>query len=55
MDYYLLFFGIAVLILFSIGIFLTIYEFREMSSNPEDYQKDTGYHKDSKKRIDIES
>lgn len=39
MDYYLLFFGILVLILFLVGVFLTISEFKEMSDHPDDYRK----------------
>lgn len=39
MDYYLLFFGIVVLILFLAGVFFTISEFNEMSDHPDDYRK----------------
>ena len=39
MDYYLLFFGIVVLILFLAGVFFTISEFKEMSKHPDDYKK----------------
>ena len=39
MDYYLLFFGIVVLVLFLAGVFFTISEFKEMSDHPDDYKK----------------
>ena len=39
MDYYLLFFGILVLVLVLVGVFFTISEFNEMSDHPDDYKK----------------
>lgn len=48
MDSYLLFFGVVVLILFSIGVFYTVSEFNEMSNHPEDF------HRENRDKIDIE-
>lgn len=39
MGYYLLFFGILVMVLLLVGVFYTISEFKEMSDNPKEYKK----------------
>ncbi len=39
MGFYLLFFGLFVLVLFLTGIFYTISEFKEMSEDPSRYTK----------------
>lgn len=38
MYYYLLVFGLVVVILISLGVFYSIKEFKEMSEHPEEYK-----------------
>ncbi|MDZ7682530.1 MAG: hypothetical protein U5J63_12665 [Fodinibius sp.] len=40
MESYIFEFGIFVTILFLIGVFYTIKEFKVMENNPEDYQRE---------------
>lgn len=40
MDNYLLFFGLVVLILISVGVYLSVNEFREMADHPEEFHSD---------------
>lgn len=37
MDNYLLLFGLVVLILISVGVYLSVNEFREMADHPEEF------------------
>lgn len=40
MEPYILEIGVFVTILFLIGVFYTVKEFREMEQNPEEYQRE---------------
>jgi len=40
MDSYILGFGIFVTVLFLIGVFFTVKEFKAMEQNPENYQRE---------------
>lgn len=40
MDSYIFGFGVFVTILFLIGVFFTVREFRIMEQNPEEYQRE---------------
>ena len=40
MNNYLLLFGLMVLILISVGVFLSVNEFREMADHPEEFHTD---------------